>query len=214
MRQYLEAPSLPLEKTHLWSYFQKFQPRDMYEAIFGRIAEDDGLARDVLSHYRDPERGPMPWRWQKDIEQGAHMAEFIGEYGPWPAENIAKEFARIKRVCDIIRKQGYDPSQAAHEDDTIRGVLLKSGNDWKMVILGGNHRASALAALGNSHIPVQADRTLPAMIDVDNAVQWPCVRTGVMPESVAVKIATSYFQPFGNRKAEAWGIVDSGIYTT
>lgn len=211
MRQYLAMPSVPLEETPLWAYFQKFQPRNMHEALFGRIAEEEGPAREVLSRYRDPERGPMPWTSQTDIERGAHKAKFSGDYGPWPVEDLAERFNRIKQVCDTIRQHGYDPALAAHEDDTIRGVLLKSGNDWKMVILGGNHRACALAALGNTHIPVQADRGLPPRLDVANAAQWPCVRMGIVPESVAVKVALSYFQPTGNRKAEAWGIVGGGI---
>ncbi len=207
MRQYLEDPAVPLEKTHLWAYFQKFRPCNMHEAIFGRVSEDDASTRDALSRYRDPERGPMPWTSQKDIELEVHKAEFAGDYGPWPVQDIAERFNRIRQVCDTIRKHGYDPALAAHEDDTIRGVLLKWGNDWKMVILGGNHRACALAALGGTHIPVQADRGLPPRLDLDNAAQWPCVRMGVVPESVAVKVAASYFTSPGNRKAEAWGII-------
>jgi len=213
MREYLAEPRLPLEKTQLWSYFQKFQPANMHEALFGGGSDDESGAS-ILSSYRDPERGPMPWTSEKDIRAKAHTAAFKGDYGPWPHEAIAGRFVRIKEVCDAINKQGYDPARAMHEEDTIRGVMLMRGDDWRMVILGGNHRSCALAALGYSHIPVRPDRTLPAVIDIDNASQWPCVREGAMPESLAVKIATSYFESSGNKKAAAWGIISPTRYNT
>ena len=206
MRQYIQSPGIPLEETHLWSYFQKFHPRDMREALFGKLPWDDASAG-VLAQYRDPQRGPMPWTTEADIRKEAHKATYRGDYGPWPKEDVADRFDRIKQVCHAIQSYGYDPSRAAHEEDTIRGVLLKRGDDWRMVILGGNHRSCALAALGHTHIPVRADRGLPPMIDLENSSQWPCVREGALPQDVALKIANFYFENPGNRKASAWGII-------
>lgn len=206
MRQYIQTPEISLEDTHLWNYFQKFHPRNIREAIFGKLSWDDDSV-DVLSQYPDPQWGPMPWTTEADIRKEAHMSPERGDHGPWPKEDIVDRFERIKRVCQTIRTYGYDPSRAAHEEDTIRGVLLRRGDDWRMVILGGNHRSCALAALGHTHIPVRADRGLPPMIDLDNASQWPCVREGTMPRDVALKIANFYFENLGNRKAAAWGII-------
>ncbi len=206
MRQYLAEPNIHYRDTHLWAYFQKFQPRDMCESLFGKNCDDKELS-EALMRYRDPERGPMPWTPTPAFERAAPAAVFAGDYGPMEDELIAERFRRVVSVVDALKSHGYRRDMLSDPDDTIRGVLVKHGNDWKMVLIGGNHRASALAALGHKTIPVQSHRGLPGMIDIANAAAWPCVARGALPEAVARRIALSYFQYAGNKRAEALGLL-------
>lgn len=206
MRQLIANPAIPAEDTLLWRYFQKFQPRNMLEALFDRASDEDpGLA--VLARYRDPERGPMPWTPAKDLVEERFNAAFPGDYGPWPEDMVRSRVRRIAGVVEAIRRDGYRHDKLADPDDCIRGVMVKHGMDWRMVIIGGNHRASALAALGHKTIPVQGHRHLPPVIDVAMAAQWPVVRRGVLEEEVARQIALRYFEMTGVAKARAWGIL-------
>jgi hypothetical protein len=206
MRQFLDDPEIAPEETFLWRYFHKFQPRDMFEALFDLGASDhpDLVA---LRRYRDPERGPMPWTPLSGLVEERLNAKFAGDYGPWSEDMIRRRIQRIATITNAIRREGYRHDKLADPDDCIRGVMVKHGNDWRMVIIGGNHRASALAALGRESIPVQQHRSMPAVIDVAAAAQWPVVREGVLEEGVARKIALHYFSVTGSAKAKTWGIV-------
>lgn len=192
MRQYLENPNIAYKDTCLWTYFQKFQPANMFECLFG-LDHIDSETNAALSFYRDPERGPMPWTTTKALDTKAHLAAFTGDYGPLEDAAIAERFERIKGVVESLKLRGYRHDMLGDPDDPIRGVIIKHGNDWRMVIIGGNHRASALAALGYSSIPVQSHRGLPAIIDVANSSQWPIVRGGVLSDNLAKRLALFYF---------------------
>jgi hypothetical protein len=206
MRQLLANPTIPDEETFLWRYFHNFQPRNMLEALYDRHA-DVGSARAELARYRDPERGPMPWSPSGALVDKHLNATFLGDYGPWPEDLIRKRLRRIASVVEFIQKEGYRHDKLADPDDCIRGVMIKHKNDWRMVIIGGNHRASALAALGQKYIPVQAHRSLPTIVDIAVAAQWPAVRTGRLKEAIAKEIALRYFNSTGIAKAKSWGIL-------
>ena len=45
------------------------------------------------------------------------------------------------------------------------------------------------------------------MLDLESVQQWPCVRTGVLPADVALKVASTYFEGSGNAKAKAYGLL-------
>lgn len=205
MRQLISSPSIPAEETWLWRYFQKFQPRNMFEALYDRDP-DDQQGFGVLARYRDPERGPMPWTPEAGLTEERLTASFLGDYGPWPEDMIRNRLRRIAAVVEAIRRDGYRHDKLGDPDDCIRGVMVKHANDWRMVIIGGNHRASALSALGHTSIPVQSHRHLPAVLDIAMASQWPVVRMGVLDRKVAQDIALRYFTVTGRGKAEKWGI--------
>jgi len=206
MRQLRTNPEIAAEETFLWRYFKNFQPCNMLEALYGRGADErSGFA--ALARYRDPERGPMPWTPLSDLVEDRFNASFPGDYGPCAADKVRDRIRRISSVVEAIRRDGYRHDKLADADDCIRGVMLKHGNDWRMVIIGGNHRASALAALGYKSIPVQAHRSLPAVLDLAMAAQWPIVKTGLLDEAVARDVALRYFSVTGLAKAKSWGIV-------
>jgi hypothetical protein len=206
MRQLIANPTLPAEETFLWSYFMHFQPRDMLEALYDRGADKPpGFA--ALKGYRDPERGPMPWTSRSGLVEKHLDASFLGDYGPWAEDMIRLRLKGIASVLELIRRDGYRHDKLDDPDDCIRGVMIKHGNDWRMVIIGGNHRASALAALGYQCIPVQKHRSMPSIVDVAMAAQWPVVKVGLLEEATARDIALRYFNMNGVAKAKSWGIL-------
>jgi hypothetical protein len=205
MRQLLVNPQLSLHETWLWRYFEHFKPKNMWESLYDKAECLDRFQ--VLTSFRDAERGPMPWTPSYDLTQVKFTAPFLGDHGPWPEELIADRLKRIRGVLKAIRVNGYRHDNLANADDCIRGVMIKYGNDWRMVIIGGNHRASALAALGHKFIPVQAHRSFPAIIDIETADNWPVVRLGHLSKGVAQDIAKRYFTDRGVSKAQSWGIL-------
>jgi hypothetical protein len=112
------------------------------------------------------------------------------ENGPWSPIKGAYEYQRIVSVYDSIRERGYVP--AAQRDAHIYGHLLIDGDDWCVLLRNGNHRASALVALGWTRIPVLviSGTETPRRLE---AAHWPNVRNGVFTLDQATAVFDRVF---------------------
>ena len=207
MRQYLINRELALDESYLWRYYQCFQPANLGEAMYGPHHGKAG-ATDVLTRYRDPQNAPMPWVLERHIQGPYRMKQApLGDYGPRPTDKVSARFERLISVLHAIEKDNYCRERLSSPHDSIRGVLLKYGTRFKMLIVGGNHRAAAIAALGHEQIPVEFLRDEPHFLDVEHAPDWPCVRHNYLSEAVARDLIVQYFEDNGVAKAKAWGIL-------
>lgn len=135
----------------------------------------------------------LPWRMVlKDRppggEKGLPSSHGVAFYGPCSAQKVALEALRLSRITDAIRKSGFQPDK--HGD--IEGHFLTDGTRACFFVMGGKHRAAALAHLGQTHIPVRLRPGRMAVMDTRTAEHWPMVADGSLSLETARAIAEVY----------------------
>ncbi|MBA86420.1 hypothetical protein ACSSNL_09480 [Thalassobius sp. S69A] len=135
----------------------------------------------------------LPWRKVlKDRppggEKGLPASQGVAFYGPCTPKKVTLEALRLSRVASGIRKSGFQPDK--HGD--IEGHFITDGTRACFFVMGGKHRAAALAHLGNSHIPVRLRPGRMAIMDTRTAQHWPMVADGGLSPKTACAIADLY----------------------
>lgn len=103
------------------------------------------------------------------------------------ASHINREFGWLERALSSIRAEGYRPSRFGY----IRCLELRSGDQSSYIVLDGNHRISALHALGRRVVEVKVSRF--RQVRREDVHRWPRVRDGSMSPENALKIFDRYF---------------------
>lgn len=127
---------------------------------------------------------------EENRENGADLAasEGMSLWGPVSDRKGQLEYARLVKIFESIRREGYKRSDAHHGD--ICGTLFQSDEDNYIVnVSAGQHRAAALAALGYEEIPVRFSRTFHARtVRREDAANWPFVRNGLFTANQARQV--------------------------
>lgn len=140
----------------------------------------------------------LPWRMvTRDRppggEKGLPASHGVAFYGPCSAQKVALEALRLSRITDAIRKSGFRPD--THGD--IEGHFITDGTRACFFVMGGKHRAAALAHLGQSHIPVRLRAGRMAVMDTRMVALWPMVADGSLDAQAALAIAQVYLDGRG-----------------
>lgn len=140
----------------------------------------------------------LPWRMvTKDRppggEKGLPASHGVAFYGPCSAQKVALEALRLSRITDAIRKSGFQPDK--HGD--IEGHFITDGARACFFVMGGKHRAAALAHLEQSHIPVRLRAGRMAVMDTRMVALWPMVADGSLSAQTALAIAQVYLDGRG-----------------
>ena len=105
------------------------------------------------------------------------------------ASHINREFGWLEAAFESIRVTGYRP----REYGFVRCVeLLSVGKQSAFLVLDGNHRISALHALGAQSIEVKVARV--QRVKRETVHRWPRVRDGSMSPSQALQVFDRYFR--------------------
>lgn len=195
----------------------EFNPYENY--IRGR-AQGEPLAQireqfvDFLRHYRPRYLGEalgvattkqvplwwLPWKswlkllrptaWQESTEDVLDILTYFSPQGiEW--RRIEEEFFWMERAFKTMRELGYQPKRFEYID-----VFELCGNeDSRFLVVDGNHRLSALSALGHKRVVVR--QRLFHRARRKNAYFWPLVISGHVSILDALTIFDAYFS--GNR---------------
>ena len=113
-----------------------------------------------------------------------------------------------------IKERGYNPelfSDKSLNHGFIRGVMLKNDNDYRFVVLGGQHRVASLSLLGYEHIPVIFQHFLynptPCIVDLKNLLNWPVYKMGIYDENAAITVFKAFFKSHGINSANRYGLI-------
>lgn len=121
-------------------------------------------------------------------------------FGPPTSKAIDREFInrhkRMQRVVRSIQKQGYRPDRYGD----IQGYFIRLNGEYRFVINGGKHRATALTSLGFKSIPVRMRPFFPRVIDGERVRDWPLVRSGEMSEDFALAVMRRFFEFDGTQQ--------------
>ncbi|MCH8506601.1 hypothetical protein [Sodalinema gerasimenkoae] len=83
--------------------------------------------------------------------------------GPVSLERLNLEKFRLREVIASIRNMGYMTSYYASPDQHIFGYFLVNDQDFRFLVVNGQHRAAALVELGSQTLPATFTSIVPRM---------------------------------------------------
>jgi len=190
LRQCKKLSNLRYEDSKLYEYYKKFNPQNLSQVMF----ETDEI--ESLKHI-DKYNICLPWR-SKIIkikgEKGLSINHGCQYFGKVSRDKGLLEFNRIIKLYNLIKKNGYNKKKK------IVGYLLKNDNDYRVIVISGNHRMAVLAAMGNRYIRIKIRNKIP--IELSFIEKWPLVEKNIITKIEAEKIFNRYFQSNGKNKFE------------
>ena len=167
------------------SFLQYYRPRHFGEALRIELSTLYPMWHypwDDWSMLPDPSYG-----WLSDPDEVPDILTHFSQIGI-PSFRIEQEFYWLHRAYDRMKQQGYHPERYNSYAQTWK--LESSRGNSVHLLLDGNHRASALHALGVDTI--QAEVKLHVREDaVDH---WAGVKRGLFTRSDALAIFQAYFR--------------------
>ena len=141
------------DQTPLWVYPWYDWPVGGPNINNGWVDDPDDVP-DLLTHFSD--KGILEWR-------------------------ILEEFCWLERAFNSVQRHGYQPEKYGCFACVL--PLIRKNNERRYLVLDGNHRISALSALGKSHCVA----TIEKEVREENVSTWPgVVAKFFSPESALI----------------------------
>jgi hypothetical protein len=121
--------------------------------------------------------------WFNDLSSIEDLLTHFSEKGIL-SYRIDEEFSWLERAFFLIRNQGFSSNLYV----TALQMKKKDGNAY--LLLDGNHRTSALTALGYDSVPAKINKIIYEK-DIDD---WFAIREGILPKEDAFSIFKAYFK--------------------
>jgi hypothetical protein len=103
------------------------------------------------------------------------------------ASHVNREFAWLESAFASVSAHGYQPRSGGH----IRCLVLVGDDRSSFIVLDGNHRISALHALGVDRVEVKVSRR--ATVRRDQVDRWPGVLNGSHSIADSLRVFDRYF---------------------
>ncbi len=138
----------------------------------------------------------LPWKswrklWKREgwHDTPAEVIDVMTQFSSIgiPRSLVEHEFHWLQRAWDSIRQKGYRPTEHAY----IQVHELRHASSSRYIVIDGNHRLSALAALGYSEVEVMQHRL--AVTSRHHVRLWPLVLSGHVHPGDALAIFDAYF---------------------
>ncbi|MHB8835451.1 MAG: hypothetical protein ACYC9Y_07060 [Candidatus Methylomirabilia bacterium] len=164
-------------------FIRYFRPR-----TFGEVFDIDLSQRVPLWCYpwsaaacANPDRG-----WLAEPDEVPDIITHFCEKGVLRAR-IAEEYRWLEGAYESISKRGYRPC----ENSYVEAFELNNGNESVYVLTDGNHRVSALAALGHRDVMIRITQSV--RWNGDSYRNWPRIRDGTYGVKDAMALCAVYF---------------------
>lgn len=169
-------------KEALEDFYKQHRPKSVFEEHF--LKE------------RNSRKAGLPWFLNDNAkyigEHGLDEAHGKQQFGPVSDKKIALEARRLDDVLISIQQHGYQPRIAGGYP---RGYLIKKNQNYRFVVVGGQHRVAAMVHLGYKNIHVAFQPGWPRLINEIDCIDWPLVRNGIMSRENALEIFDAYWRP-------------------
>ena len=209
LKEYIEKSNLRYEDSTLAKLYSQYRPNNIQEVLL------DHLPQPVhpLCNW-PPDYDLIRWIWVLNPRSiRTHLNRLSNKpcsggwlfFGPHTNEYGRKEFKRLIQVFESIRSNGYQ--SVLTETDPVNGYFLKQGNQFRFVLLQGNHRVSALKVLGFKNVDVYIKKGHPAVIDRAKLHQWSEHGGGIYPSELAFHLFDTLFNESGLQKAQRYQLL-------
>lgn len=168
-------------------FLQYYQPRHLGEALGISLSRHYALWGYPWRRLSERERS-LTYAWHDKPEDVSDILTHFSEAGIH-SYLIDQEFFWQERTLQILADNGYRPDLYCY----VKTLELRRRDGSSAYILtDGNHRVSALAALGHQSVVVQNHPS--HVVDESQLENWPEVQCGRMTPEDAQAIFDAYFQ--------------------
>lgn len=210
VEEIIKNPEIQYKDSILKKFYCTYQPRtfrDLYFLLKEPVhvhGHDEVMLKEDLNQYKYD-----PWSDVRQEVKMDHKHEYgllrshgTQHYGPVSDVKGELELARLKDTYHSIRKEGHQPEKHGF----MKGYFLKYKDNYRFMIMDGNHRAAVLCAMKYEKLPVTFVDHFPRVIDYQDIANFPHVRSGLLSENLVRHIFTSYFEDNGVQKAKKLGL--------
>ncbi len=195
---YAAQPQRHPNATRMHRFYEHFTPKNLMEVFFN-TPDDPALkavpqkALEILLS-TSSKTLLTPWAYDA-IPMGGfaeNMPESEGSHflGPVSDRHLESEYRRLIDIYNSVKAAGFDVDK---QTDTIRGYFLKHDDEYRFIVVGGNHRVGVLNALGYPHIPIQMHPQRIPMVSLDSLMSWPQVQQGLFDPLLAKAMFLNFF---------------------
>lgn len=213
LSQYFTDEKISYERSYLKAYYDSFQPDTVADVLDLRIDRSSHLllsqpplltfppwARPPLDDYRAhlKRREDMIGVESRSLGKKLRIEDGWAGFGPVNDAKGGFELKRLITVANRIRAEGYQTLVGA---ESVRAVALRANSQFRFLCTHGQHRTSALAALGYEAVPIT-----PAthVVDRDDVMNWPGVKASVFTPEQALQIFDMFFHGQPPKAAMRW----------
>lgn len=168
-------------------FLRHYRPRTLGDALGLRLRRDYAL-------WQLPWATPLRW-WRQNgwVERPSDVVDVMTHFSERgiPARLVEREHLAHERSFDMMAREGYRPRSFGH----ARVVVLQGSARAAYLVTDGNHRISALSALGVQSLTATAVRG--RTVFRSSAETWPLVKSGRMALEDALAVFDVYHD--GNR---------------
>jgi hypothetical protein len=174
-------------RARLLDFLQYYRPQNFGDAIGARLEQVQPL-------WLYPWSREMPAPAWVDHEKDCpdilthFMAQGIAR------RRLEEEFGWLERALTSIRQHGYQPKK--FHSAILARKLVRADGTTAYLLLDGNHRVAALAALGHHAVAVCCPPWL--VVRESDLSRWPQVRRGAYTPEDARRVLQAYFE--GNHR--------------
>ena len=211
LEEYSQNPDLRYQDSTLARLYRQYCPANVQEVLL----DNHKLPLHPICDW-PPSNELIRWIWAlnkgsvrtilKRLKNSPASPGWIF-FGPHKQEYGEKEFQRLIKVYNSIKKNGFQKELS--ETDPVNGYFLKKGTKLRFVLLQGNHRVSVLRSLGYSEIKVLIRKGHPAVIDRAELHRWTEKGGGIYPSQLPIKLFDALFDESGLQKANRYDLNQS-----
>lgn len=165
------------------TFIQHYRPRDLATALGTSTQQPVRLWHLPWKSWR------KLWRregWCENPEQVIDILTHFCEQGV-RRSRLREEYLWLEQAWQRISREGYRPDEHSY----ISVFELRGASKSRYIVVDGNHRLSALAALGHSEVLVR--QPWGACARRAHAPFWPLVLSGHVVRQDALKLFDAYF---------------------
>lgn len=205
IKENLQNPEITYSESILKRFYDTFQPKNRQE---------QWLEEEVEEIKPLSQGWPIrPWDIGHKRIPKQYMTERIKErkgnqhFGPNSLAFGEDQYKRLINTYKMIQMNGFHPE--IFPDGYLNGVLLVKDDDYRFLLIEGQHRIPALSLMGvkNLYCQFNPQKQYPRIVNYDEIESWAQVSNGLYTKEVAEKIFIKYFYENGNEKARRLGMI-------
>lgn len=210
LQEYEKNPDLRYQDSTLARLYQSYKPQNIQEVLLDHI---EAPLSPVCFWPPNNELIKKIWILNKnklkktleEVNNKKNQGKGWIYFGPHTNDYGEREFSRMKTVYDSLKIRGYQPDYK--NTDPVNGFFLQKGSKTRFILMQGNHRVSALKALGYSRIEVVTRPGHPKVINWKDLNKLTEGEGGIYSDYIIKELFLALFEGSGLEKARRYQLI-------
>lgn len=206
IEEHLKNPDKPYNKSILKKFYDAFQPKNRQEQW---LEEEKKSIKPLCQGWPN-----YPWDLMAKVIPKRFFTDLLRErggnqhFGPNSYTFGKDQYKRLINTYKMITMNGYHPE--IFPDGYVKGFLQVKDNDYRFIIVEGQHRIAALSLMGVETLYCKfiQEEHHPQIVNYNERDDWKQVKNGLYTREVAERIFIKFFKENGSEKARRLGLIN------